>query len=89
MFRDCLGQLFGELSMCRMEGKERQHCPVEVLDVFGLSLLPSLGICRLPLGKAFVERSTSSSLRIRSIVAAGAHTPCENTLRPFFSATAQ
>ena len=34
-------------------------------------------------------RSAASAARICSIVAAGAHNPFENSLRPFFSTTAQ
>src|SRR5262249_33832788 len=43
----------------------------------------------LRLAKLSVDRSTSSSVRMRSPVAAGAHTPLEKTFLPFFSATTQ
>ena len=38
------GKPVGEVSVCRMEGQELQHRSVEVLDVFGLSLVPASGI---------------------------------------------
>ena len=43
----------GEISVDRMEGQERHHRSVEVLDVLGLGFIPASSIGIFPLGIAF------------------------------------
>ena len=38
------GKPVGEVGMGRVEGQERQHRPVEIVDIFGLSFVPASGI---------------------------------------------
>ena len=84
-----LGQPVGEIGVIGMKGQERHDRPQEILDVLGLGLITASGVGFLLLGEASVDRSASSSARIRSMVAAGAQMPREKTFRPFFSATTQ
>ena len=83
------GQPVGEISVCRMEGEERQHRSIEILDVFGLSFVSASGVGVFAFGVPLGGSLASSSARILSMVAAGAQTPREKTFRPFFSWTTQ
>lgn len=45
---DGTGQALGEISIGRMEGKERQDRSVEVLDVISMGLFTSASVALLP-----------------------------------------
>ena len=85
MIGDGTGESAGEISVSGMKGQKRHDGFMKVFDVLGLRLLskPSDGFSLLT--KLFVDRSTSSSARMRSMAVAGAQMPLEKILRPFFS----
>lgn len=44
MIGDRMSKMLSKIGIGRMEGQERQHGPVEILNVFGLGLVSASGI---------------------------------------------
>jgi len=86
---DGTGQPVGEIGVISMKGQELDHRPQEVFDVLAWAFSRRRASASFFFAKPSVDRSASSSMRMRSMVAAGAHTPLEKTFRPFFSCTIQ
>ena len=89
MICDSTGQAVGEISVISMKGQERHDRSVEIFNILGLGLLSTANVGFLLLGETFGGSLGGEVARMRSMVAAGAHTPLEKTFRPFFSATTQ